>query len=55
MPLGRPGDNGRLLLSADPLLFFGFVGAERALAVEKSWNDAWNHLPAPMFRHRYGA
>lgn len=48
------GENCRQLLAEDPLLHVQHLGGGAVLVVERPWADVWAHLPAPVYRHRYG-
>ena len=54
-PASAVGLNGRLLLLENPCLFFGFLGPNSALLVERPWQEVLEQLPPPLYKHRYGS
>lgn len=52
---GAPGENGRLLYGDKVLLFAEYIGPSALLLVERTWEEAWADVPAPLQRHRFGS
>ena len=54
-PSMPPGQNCRFLYSSNPLLFIKGIETHEIIAVERPWKDVHQHLPPPLYRHRYGS
>jgi U3 small nucleolar RNA-associated protein 4 len=48
-----PGGVKSVILN-DPCLFFGTVGKNKALLVERPWVDVLRKMQKPLYRHRFG-
>jgi U3 small nucleolar RNA-associated protein 4 len=44
----------RAVILNDPCLFFGNVGKDKALLVERPWVDVLRKMQKPLYRHRFG-
>ena len=51
--LELPGGVRTVILN-DPCLFFGNVGKNKALLVERPWMDVLKKMQKPLYRHRFG-